>query len=406
MDNATIQKFLDEHDYDIRKTHNGRWIDQKCTMDVMCLVSDCIVEYTNNKKDKTFTINDIWYNDYTIENVQQIFSKPNPIQKAYNEYDKYFGQPIKLLDAAGIIHGEKRGRGYVYSIVNQELLEYISFRERNSFHFLCLYIEKVLKDSGIYGMFEKFFQLQDKNTFKDLKEGYTEFIINYTPINTSTECGRIFTKVLNPLACKYRKRGTEKGYISKNIITQDMILYNQRNWRDVLSDKPKGMTRVDYEVTLPKPDEDYMTKYRINRAKRNLRKFNDLYRNGKTEVYDERHMEDLATQMHHIFPTNEYPLIADYIENLIALTPTQHFAYAHPNNNTRYIDRAYQYMCLLSKTGTIRDNLLNDKGEPIVYDFCLYQKVLNTGLQTEEFSDVQEMDFEGLLNLIEKYYLT
>lgn len=27
MDNTTIQKFLDEHDYDIRKTHNGRWID-------------------------------------------------------------------------------------------------------------------------------------------------------------------------------------------------------------------------------------------------------------------------------------------------------------------------------------------------------------------------------------------
>ena len=404
MDNATIKSFLDAHDYDIRKTHNGRWIDQKCTMDVMCLVSDCIVEYTNSKEDKTFTVNDIWYNDYTVENVQQIFSKPNPTEKACNEYDKYFGQPIKLLDAAGIIHGEKSGRGYVYSIINQELLEYISFRERNSFNFLCLYIEKVLKDSGIYGMFEKFFQLQDKNSFKDLKDGYTQFIIANTPINGSTECGRIFTKVLNPLACKYRKCGTEKGYISKNIITQDMIMYNQRNWRDVLLDKPKGMTRVDYKITLSEPAENYMTKYRIERAKKNLRKFNDLYRNGRTEVYDERHMEDLATQMHHIFPANEYPLIADYLENLIALTPTQHFSYAHPNNNTRYIDRAYQYMCLLSKTGTIRDNLLNDRGEPIVYDFCLYQKVLNTGLHTDEFSDVQEMDFEGLLNLIEKYY--
>lgn len=404
MDNATIQSFLDAHDYDIRKTHNGRWIDQKCTMDVMCLVSDCIVEYTNNKEDKTFTVNDIWYNDYTIENVQQIFSKPNPTEKAYNEYDKYFGQPIKLLDAAGIIHGEKSGRGYVYSIINQELLEYISFRERNSFNFLCLYIEKVLKDSEIYGMFEKFFQLQDKNSFKDLKDGYTQFIIANTPINGSTECGRIFTKVLNPLACKYRKRGTEKGYISKNIITQDMIMYNQRNWRDVLLDKPKGMTRVDYKITLSEPAENYMTKYRIERAKKNLRKFNDLYRNGRTEVYDERHMEDLATQMHHIFPANEYPLIADYMENLIALTPTQHFSYAHPDNNTRYIDRAYQYMCLLSKTGTIRENLLNDRGEPIVYDFYLYQKVLNTGLETEEFSDVKEMDFEGILNVIEKYY--
>lgn len=177
MDNATIQEFLDEHDYDIRKTHNGRWIDQKCTMDVVCLVSDCIVEYTSGRNRKSFTVNDIWYNDYTVDNVQQIFSKPNPTEKASNEYDKYFGQPIKLLDAAGIIHGEKSGHGYVYSIVNQDLLEYISFRERNCYNFLCLYIEKVLRDSGIYRMFEYFFRLQDKNSFKELKDSYTSFTI-------------------------------------------------------------------------------------------------------------------------------------------------------------------------------------------------------------------------------------
>lgn len=404
MDNATIQKFLDEHDYDVRKTHNGRWIDQKCTMDVVCLVSDCIVEYTSNRPDKTFTVNDIWYSDYTVENVQQIFSKPDPTEKASNEYDKYFGQPIKLLDAAGIIHGEKSGRGYTYSIVNQELLEYISFRERNSYNFLCLYIEKVLKDSGIYRMFEYFFRLQDKNSFKELKDAYTSFTIQNTPINGATECGRIFTKVLNPLACKYKKCGTERGHLSKDIITQDMIMYNQRNWRDILSEKPKDMTRVDYEITLPKPDDDYMTTYRINRAKRNLRRFNDLYRDGKTELFDERHIMDPATQIHHIFPSNEFPMIADYLENLIALTPTQHYSYAHPNNNTQYVDKDYQYLCLIAKTGAIRDNLIGNTDKPIIYDFYLYQNVLNTGLKTEEFFEVQEMDFNGLLNRLEKYY--
>lgn len=404
MDNEKIQQFLDEHDYDIRKTHNGRWIDQKCTMDVVCLVSDCIVEYTSGKTDKSFTVNDIWYNDYTVDNVQQIFSKPDPTKKASNEYDKYFGQPIKLLDAAGVIHGEKSGHGYVYTIVNQEILEYISFRERNSYNFLCLYIEKVLKDSSIYRAFEYFFRLQDKSSFKELKDTYTEFTIHNTPINGTTECGRIFTKVLNPLACKYKKCGTERGHLSKNIITQDMIMYNQRNWRDILSEKPKDMTRVEYEKTLPKPDEDYMTTYRINRAKRNLRRFNDKYRAGMTEVSDERHNIDLATQMHHIFPVSEYPAIADYMENLIALTPTQHFSYAHPNNNTQYIDRAYQYLCLLAKTGSVRENLLENNNVPVIYDFYLYQTVLNTGLKTDEFYDVKDMDFEGLLNKIEKYY--
>ena len=183
-------------------------------------------------------------------------------------------------------YGEKSGHGYVYSIVNQDLLEYISFGERNCYNFLCLYIEKVLRDSGIYRMFEYFFRLQDKNSFKELKDSYTSFTIQNTPINGATECGRIFTKVLNPLACKYKKCGTERGHISKDIITQDKIMYNQRNWRDILSEKPKDMTRVDYEVTLPKSDEDYMTTYRINRAKRNLRRFNDVYRNSKTEGGD------------------------------------------------------------------------------------------------------------------------
>lgn len=404
MDNAAIQEFLDAHDYDVRKTHNGRWIDQKCTMDVVCLVADCIVEYTRNKPNHTFTVNDIWYSEYTVENVQQIFSKPNPSEKASNEYDKYFGQPIKLLDAAGIINGERSGRRYIYSIVNQELLEYISFRERNSYNFLCLYIEKVLKDSDIYRIFEYFFKLQDKNSFKELKDTYTQFTIHNTPINGATECGRIFTKILNPLACKYKKCGTERGHLSRDIITQDMIMYNQRNWRDILSEKPKDMPRVDYEITLPKPDEDYMTVYRINRAKRNLRRYNDLYRNGKTELFDERHIIDPATQIHHIFPVNEFPKIADYMENLIALTPTQHFSYAHPNNNTQYIDREYQYLCLLAKTGIIRDNITGQGRGPVIYDFSLYQFVLNTGLNTEEFFEVQEMDFDGLLNKIEKYY--
>lgn len=405
MKNLVIEQFLEEHDYDIRKTHNARWIDQKCTMDVLCLVADCIVEYISISPQKTFTVRDIWHNRYTVENVQNIFNKPNPNKMASNEYDKYFGQPIKLLDAAGVIKGKREGRGYVYSVINYAILEYISFRERNSLNFLCMYIEKVLRDSGIYKMFEFFFHVQDKNSFIALKHAYTQFTINYTPINGKTECGRIFTKILNPLAYKYRKRGTERGHISKDNITQDMILYNQRNWRDILSEKPKDMTRIEYEITLPKPSEDCMTTYRINRAKKNLRRFNDQYRNGKTEVYDERHIKDPATQMHHIFPASDYPAIADYLENLIALTPTQHYTYAHPNNNTQYIDRAYQYVCLISKTGTIRDNLLGKNKAHIIYDFYLYQTVLNTGLGTEEFYEIQELDFDGLLNCIEKYYV-
>lgn len=404
MKDLVIEQFLEEHDYDIRKTHNARWIDQKCTMDVLCLVADCIVEYISISPQKTFTVRDIWHNRYTVENVQNIFNKPNPNKMASNEYDKYFGQPIKLLDAAGVIKGKREGRGYVYSVINYAILEYISFRERNSLNFLCMYIEKVLRDSGIYKMFEFFFHVQDKNSFIALKDAYTQFTINYTPINGKTECGRIFTKILNPLAYKYRKRGTERGHISKDNITQDMILYNQRNWRDILSEKPKGVTREEYELLRKECINQNVTAYRINRAKKNLRKFNDLYRGGITEVNEEKHMQDPATQIHHIFPASDYPEIADYLENLIALTPTQHLAYAHPNNKTQYIDKKYQYLCLIAKTGNIQDNLLEKYNDPIIYDFNLFQTVLCQGFHTDEFYRIEFMDFEGILNCIEKNY--
>lgn len=52
MDDQMIQEFLNKHDYDIRKTHNARWIDQKCTMDVVCLVADCIIEFVNKSGKK------------------------------------------------------------------------------------------------------------------------------------------------------------------------------------------------------------------------------------------------------------------------------------------------------------------------------------------------------------------
>lgn len=404
MTEQTIQLFLDAHDYDIRKSHNGRWIDQKCTLDVVALVADCILQYVKDREDCTFSVNDIWYSEYTVENVLDIFRKPDPTAKAFNEYDKYFGQPIKLLDASGIIHGTRTGHSYAYSIVNQELLEYISLKDRNCLQFLCLYIEKVLRDSGIYPLFEEFFQEQNKDSFRVLKDGYSSFITDNTPINGALECGRIFTKVLNPLAYKYNKRGTVRGRLSKHAITRDMLFYNQPNWRDILSDKPKDITRQEYLALHPELEDSRMDRYRIQRSKSHLRDFNDRYRGGRSELYEERHMADPATQMHHIFPAGDFPEIADEIENLIALTPTQHYSYAHPNNQTQYVGKDYQRLCLIAKVNSIRKNLLGNAGEPVIYEFDSLRKVLNAGFHTTEFDEVADMDFDQILRKIDSCF--
>ena len=42
-------------------------------------------------------------------------------------------------------------------------------------------------------------------------------------------------------------------------------------------------------------------------------------------------MDVKAAHMHHIFPESIFPEICYYLENIIALTPTQHLNYAHPN---------------------------------------------------------------------------
>ena len=45
MTDNEIIEFLNNKNYDIRIHNNARWIDQKCTPDVICIVADCIINY-------------------------------------------------------------------------------------------------------------------------------------------------------------------------------------------------------------------------------------------------------------------------------------------------------------------------------------------------------------------------
>lgn len=401
MTNEHVQDFLNEHNYDVRITRNGRWMDQKCTMDVVCFVADCILDYLRNGGEQPFTSPTIWHSDYAKENVQAIYNKPDPENySAHDEFNKFYRQPMKMLAAANVLSEEKRGSTIYFTVRNREVLEFIAMRERNAFVFLCNYIEKTLRDSGLWPSFERFFERQNKDEYHVLKDRFSEFTINNTPINTEREVGRIFTKVLNILAFKYRKRGTERGHISDRIITMDKIVYNTTNWRDDLSGKEKNVARSDFEQTAT---QDYY-QYRVNRAMRNLRRFNDEYNNGNSEVRDVWAYGAAATNIHHIFPQSYYPQLAAYLENLIALTSAQHMQHAHPEGNTQQINRDYQYFCLISKTDSIKHNLVENRGEPVIYSFNDFLYVLATGLNDHGFEQIPENDFNCVLSMIERAY--
>ena len=412
----TIINFITPFDYDIRKSRNGRWIDQKCTPDVLSFIADCIYDYVTNNPNKEFCTQDIWFSNYAVRNTEAVFKKPNPRQNAAkNEYDKFFQQPMKLLANSQVLIERKDGLKNIYKVNNIEILEYIALSEKNALKFLYRYIEKVLLDSELFYDFQEFFQNQKKyENNKDkmqagyikIKQKFYDFTHSYTLIKKDLECGRIFTKVINPLAYFYNAYGTEKGKISSDIITYDMLMYNRNNFRDIYANKPKGITRKVYASKHPIEINEKYYDYQSSRAKRFLRLFNDQYRNGVTEHLEETQIRDKAIHIHHIFPKVLYPEICSYLENLIALTPTQHFNYAHPNGKTQEINIEYQKLLLLSKADRIKDNIENsyEEKEERIYEFPKFLHILSVGFDNDEVEEIQDMDFASVMNAINVHY--
>ena len=379
-----IKIFFSNFDFDIRKNNNARFMDQKVTPDVLCIIADCIINYIENYNDNIeFSSTDIWKYEYSNNNVKDIFGKTdvnNP--NAKNEYDKFFQQPLKALANARILIERKDGNKIYFSILNKEILEYISIKEKHSLEFLNIYLEKVFIDSDIWNLFEDFFENNTKNKFDVLKDKYENFIIANTPINGKIEVRRIFTKILNPLSFVRKKHGTSKGRFSKDIISKDELMYNRKNWRDTLKKKNETRDEHNIRVNTQKIRQDAYLNYSLNKAKNIIKKLHSPI----SEVQD-NFANGEATQIHHIFMKSEYPQLSTFIENLILLTGTQHNAKAHPNNNTNIINKNYQLTCLLAKSESIEKyNTIYSK------DDFLY--VLKVGLECEfsnniEFSDLQ-----------------
>lgn len=403
-----IIDFLNTYDYDIRKTGNARWIDQKCTPDVLWSISDFITNYVDTIKEE-FTVRDIWNSEYAKETIDATFSKPNTDEKkAENEYDKFFSQPLNMLCYAHIITDISQTKSHLYKIENREVLDYIARNDMCSLKFIYMYNEKVMRDSGLYDNFAIFFEKQNKTTFNLLKQSFIDLYHDYTPVKKDFEPKRIFTKVLNPIAYKLKKCGTVRGNLSKTFITKADLMYNQDNFRDIYKDKPKNVSRKEWLADNPQFNvKDGYFEQQMNHAKKVLRDFNSKYRNNISELTrfnEEWKTDDMqATQMHHIFPKNEFPDIMHFLENLIALTPNQHYGFAHPNNKTQFVDPISQKTLLIAKTASIKFNLLSEKEK--IYDFENLKTVLYVGFNDfEDVKSISDNDFDYVVHMINYYY--
>lgn len=390
---------------DVRKTNDARWIDQKCTPDVVSAVADIVDSLVQeNGENYKFNAKDVWFSKYAREYILEQFNKSDPTKKtSVAEYNKFYQQPLNMLAYAGVLNKEKIKRTNVYSVNNLELLQYIGMSDRNALLFLQTYIKEVLKESGLYPQFEKFFNFQTKESFNDLKDEFTKFCQTYTRIKRVLEPHRIFPKVINPLANEMHKCGSSRGTMSHSTITYTDLMYNKENFRDIFADKPKDVSRQEWLKEHPiKMSRVAKIKADSARAKRYVRKFNDKYFGGTSELKDKFAIGQ-ATQMHHIFPQNEFSEIAGYTENIIALTPSQHFNEAHPKNNTQIIDTTFQELLLKAKATTI-DYVVKHEDIEQIYSFDRFAHVLKVGLNLAK-PEENYNDYISAVNEISKHYI-
>jgi len=375
-----INEFFAQFDFDVRKSRDARFMDQKVTPDVLCIMADCVLNFVADR-DIEFTKDDIWNDDYFNTNVKAIFNKPDAgNDTTRQEYDKFTSQPLRTLAYSGVLTLRKEGNKNLYHINNQMILEFIAMKERNAYIFLFHYLVKILYDSGQLRHFEEFkIKCQNgnatNNDFSDLKERFQRFIIGNTAINGTVEVNRIFPKILNVYACENNIQGTIKGRLSDRQIYYTDLMYNRPNWRDV--NKNKGISRneaiEEHESLMIEQNEAY-SDYLVQKAMKIIRKLykeseiNDQWANGE------------ATQVHHIFSKSEFPQLAHYLENLIKLTPTQHYTKAHPSNKTDAINKDYQLVCLLAKSDNIETSLNRSE---FIYRKESFIYVINTGLSEE-----------------------
>lgn len=372
-----INDFFSNYNFDVRKSKDARFSDQKITPDVLCVIADCVLNYDADRS-MLFTANDIWDDKYFNVNVKKIFQKPDTQNETIKrEYDKFISQPLRALSYANVLTMEKSGNKNIYRINNKSILEFIAMKERNAYVFLYHYFVKVLSDSGQLMYFENFKNKCEDGTVSnddlfELKSRFQLFILGNTAINKELEVNRIFPKILNVYACENNIKGIVKGRLSKSQFYYSDLMYNRTNWRDINKDKnvSRGEALEEEKLTSAIHNEAY-SDYMVQKAMNMIRK---LYQ--ESEVRDQWANGE-ATQVHHIFSKSDFPELAHFLENLIKLTPTQHFTKAHPSNKTDAINRDYQLVCLLAKSDSIEKSLA--RGE-FLYSKESFIYVINRGL--------------------------
>lgn len=328
-----------------------RFIDQKCTPDIIQVCAQSVRALSADDQ-AGFTRKSLQATSEFHTHMTHYFGKPDPMHPdVQNEFDKGLSQPLKLLTFAGVLRESRFGRSMLYRVENPVVIDFVSQNSMNAYSFLVDYIKAVLVDNNQMQYFQSYRQSRHTNDdLKALERNFFPFAVRALKLGSRgggqplIEYGRIFPKIINPLAVYWAIPGRARGAVSSSTFTFADLMYNRPNWRDAGKAKNKPRASVAASDAL----KANYRRAEVARAKRDVLSFH-----GRTSEVNDSLNAGEATQSHHIFPESTFPGIAAVRENLIALTASQHYQRAHPGNKTSQIDEAYQRTCILSKIDSI-----------------------------------------------------
>jgi len=380
-----VQSLLKNQNLKLTKQNsNPRPFDQKVTMDNLNTVSYLIDLITKEDQLQNFTTTYIWKHRLSDEHVQ-MYGKGSVFDKSKKgEWNKFFPQPMNFLTYFGVLSRDESNRPYIYKIKNRELLEFIKSQPNRSLKFLIFATKEFVKQNDLGNILNSFFQYETESEYSKLRDNLENFIKNNTKINNKYEPSRIYNKIINHIAYDIGKRGNFKGGMSDDIIQLEEIQYNQKNWADIISGKPKNVSRSDYKKQYYanlSEEEGIDVSERI--AKRNI-----VIKHGFVSEFSGK---TNANETHHIFMKSEFPTLRFLHENLIRITAGEHLEYAHPLGNRRKVDPVFQLKLLLSKLKSIET-------DHEFYDLRTFIKVLNTGYNQNLSEEISLKEIKDFLN--------
>ena len=367
MYKPTFKRHLEDIDLDARSSNSNRFFDQKATPDVVSSIASVVL--VTARDTKAFNNKDIRESREFQRIADEVFVKPK-LEQAPREYDKFVNQPMQVLRCAGVLDGIRKGNSWHYRIRKRDILKKVAESEMSAIDFLVVYLDKFLLDSGLSAPFRRFFKQQNKDSLANCVDSFKDMMQQHMNTNNPTEPARICNKVINILAYDRCFKGRIGGHLSKGRITLEDIRYNRINWRDT---KPKNQPR-----TAAQP-RDYSNISLVRKVIQDVKKFHrnapEINREFSDILLDT--VQAHTVQAHHIFPHSDFPQLADVRENIILLTPSQHYSMAHPKGKTQKISLPFQLGYLLKKLETIVRCELRDDCN--FYSLETFFKVLSQG---------------------------